>query len=334
MTETDEKTPPETREQENQFQMRIAVFWDFENCQPPSGVSGFSVVQDLRKSLLEFGSIRQIRAYADLNLVKSSMRMELQRSGIELLDVPSRQKDASDKMLITDMMAFALDNQPPQRIVIISGDQDFAYTLGRLRNIGYEIILVIPPVGAHPSVRAQADMILDWRDVVHTKDEQLKRPNFEPLLEILKDLWERGEKSPLLTLIGDRLTKRYPAWREKTGQQKLKDYVVLARSEGLVKTSGKHPKFRVELSKEPTKLREEITEEDRFTPLISILNRAHSQGAEELELAPIGIELRSRDADWQATLGVRKLKDYVLEAESENLVVIRSEGLQNYVKLK
>ncbi|MFW9916415.1 MAG: NYN domain-containing protein, partial [Candidatus Thorarchaeota archaeon] len=131
---------PEIEEQPSQLQKtNIAVFWDLENCQPPRYLSGASVIQDLRQSLLEFGSLRQIRAYADLKLIKRSKRLELQHAGVQLLDVPSDKKEAADKMMLTDIMMFAIDNAPPQRIALISGDQDFAYTLAQLRNIGYEI---------------------------------------------------------------------------------------------------------------------------------------------------------------------------------------------------
>ncbi|MFX1512844.1 MAG: hypothetical protein ACFFCQ_09680, partial [Promethearchaeota archaeon] len=70
-----------------------------------------------------------------------------------------------------------------------------------------------------------------------------------------------------------------------------------------------------------------------FAPLLAILNKAQKQGIDELEFATIGMELRGQDPDWQETLGVRKLKDYMLEAKEAGYVVIRSVGLQHYAKI-
>ncbi len=327
------KDQDQVQDQSKRLLTRVAVFWDIENCQPPAAVSGTAVVQDLRHSLLEFGSIRQIRAYADLNLLKASMRLELQRSGIQLLDVPSAKKDAADKMMLTDMMMFALDNPPPQRIILISGDQDFAYTLARLRNIGYEIVLVIPPVGAHPTLRAQADFIINWQDLFQLKKELTDGTYLEALIEVLKEFQEREELSPAFAVVGKRLNQRYPAWRNHTGQQKLINYIESARKQGLVEITGTPPKLHVSLVEEKLKEPKRIAKEDRFAPLLKILNNAHNQGNEEVEFAAIGMELRIQDPDWQETLGVRRLKDYMLEAKEAGYVEIRSVGLQHYAKI-
>lgn len=324
----------EIKDQPLQLQKtNVAVFWDLENCQPPRNLSGASVIQDLRQSLREFGSLRQIRAYADLKLIKRSKRLELQHAGVQLLDVPSDKKEAADKMMLTDIMMFAIENTPPQRIALISGDQDFAYTLAQLRNIGYEIILIKPPGGAHPGLRAQVDYLLDWQEIIQIRKLDNEKLSFEPLLEVLRDLWERGEKKPLLPAVGIRLAQRYPAWRDKTGQERLIDYIKLAKAQNHVSLKGTHPKQYVTLKKTPISPVKEISLEDRFSPLVTILQTTHDQGLEEIELAAIGLELRAQDPDWQASLAVRKLKDYVLEAQEAGFVSVRPEGLQNYVKL-
>ncbi|MFQ5981560.1 MAG: NYN domain-containing protein [Candidatus Heimdallarchaeota archaeon] len=322
----------EIENQISQLQTRVAVFWDLENCQPPHNLPGASVIQDLRQSLLEFGSLRQIRAYADLKLIKRSKRLELQHAGVQLLDVPSDKKEAADKMMLTDIMMFAIDNTRPQRIALISGDQDFAYALAQLRNIGYEIILIRPPGGAHRGLRAQADYLLDWQEIIQIRKQETEKLYFEPLLEVLQDLWERGDQKPLLPAVGLRLALRYPAWRDKTGQERLIDYIKLAAHQGQVILKGTHPKQYVTLKKSPIQPTTEISLENRFSPLAAILKTAHDQGVKEIELAAIGLELRAQNPDWQASLAVRKLKDYVLEAQEAGLVSVRPDGLQNYVK--
>jgi hypothetical protein len=68
------------------------------------------------------------------------------------------------------MLAYAIDNQPPSTIVLISGDRDFAYGLAMLRLRRYRVVLVTLS-NAHPSLRAQASLCFDWiSDVLEPLD--------------------------------------------------------------------------------------------------------------------------------------------------------------------
>lgn len=106
------------------------------------------------------------------------LRSELQGCGVSLIDTPkSGRKDVADKMLITDMLAFAIDQPSPARIVAITGDRDYAYSLGCLRNRNYSVVLVTPPVGAPPILEASANVVLRWRqDVLGTTHDAQGRP--------------------------------------------------------------------------------------------------------------------------------------------------------------
>lgn len=66
------------------------------------------------------------------------------------------------------MLAFAIDNPPPATIVLISGDKDFVYALGVLRNRRYNIVLVVPSRGAPIILRSQANTILEWYHIFHS----------------------------------------------------------------------------------------------------------------------------------------------------------------------
>jgi hypothetical protein len=91
----------------------------------------------------------------------------LQGSGVSLIDTPkSGRKDVADKMMITDLLAFAIDKRPPALIILLSGDRDFAYPLGILRNRGYDVLLVVPPIGATPILEASANHVMRWRQDV------------------------------------------------------------------------------------------------------------------------------------------------------------------------
>lgn len=162
----------------------VAIFWDVDNCSPPTGASGHSVAQAIRRAAQsaakEFTrsesnvSIVSFKAYLELTTEgvptsagKVQLHSELQGSGVSLIDTPkSGRKDVADKMMITDLLSFAIDKRPPALIVLLSGDRDFAYPLGILRNRGYEILLIVPPIGATPILEASANYVMRWRQDV------------------------------------------------------------------------------------------------------------------------------------------------------------------------
>ncbi|SPC63839.1 uncharacterized protein UHOD_00816 [Ustilago sp. UG-2017b] len=154
----------------------VAIFWDADNCAPPTGSSGRSVALAVRAAIqnLEQGPIVSFKAYLELssemqapNAVQVQLRSELQGCGVSLIDTPkSGRKDVADKMMITDLLAYAIDQPAPSTVVLISGDRDFAYPLGILRNRGYSVVLVTPPIGAVPILEASANVVMSWRQDV------------------------------------------------------------------------------------------------------------------------------------------------------------------------
>jgi hypothetical protein len=145
-----------------------------QNCPPPSGMPGYVVVENIRRVIHHFGQITSFKAYLEINESKDwkrALRSELQSSGVSLTDCPHNgRKDAADKMIMVDMLAFAIDNPPPATIVLISGDRDFVYALSTLRNRRYTIVLIVPNKGAPIILRSQANAILEWRYDVLNQD--------------------------------------------------------------------------------------------------------------------------------------------------------------------
>lgn len=73
------------------------------------------------------------------------------------------------------MLAYAIDNQAPSTIVLISGNHDFAYALSILRLRCYRIVLITLS-NAHPSLRVQGSPCFDWvSDVLEPVDPTLSR---------------------------------------------------------------------------------------------------------------------------------------------------------------
>ncbi|KAH8117424.1 limkain-b1-type NYN domain-containing protein, partial [Phellopilus nigrolimitatus] len=146
---------------------QVAVFWDYENCRPPSNVSGFSVVDRIRRIVEDFGNTTVFKAYVDLSLecanARSIFHSELQSSGLSIIHCPHNgRKDVADKMMLVDMLAFAIDSPAPATIVLITGDRDFAYAVAILRFRGYEVIIIAPSSIAHLSLKSQACRLYDW----------------------------------------------------------------------------------------------------------------------------------------------------------------------------
>ncbi|KLO18571.1 hypothetical protein SCHPADRAFT_899591 [Schizopora paradoxa] len=151
----------------------VAIFWDFENCRPPTSSSGYFIADKIRRIARPFGSIMLFKAYLELSSeflsAKSyTLQSELQSSGISLTHCPHNgRKDVADKMMIVDMLTFAIDNRVPATIIIITGDRDFSYAASILRLRGYEVIVVLPSTSSHVSLRMQASILFEWqRDVL------------------------------------------------------------------------------------------------------------------------------------------------------------------------
>ncbi|KAJ8078548.1 hypothetical protein PM082_012831 [Marasmius tenuissimus] len=148
---------------------QVAVFWDYENCAPPSNASGYSVMGEIRKVAQRYGCIKICRGYADLSELSSPrsvmLRSELQCSGLSMIDCPHNgRKNVADQMMIVDMLTFAIDNEGDgSTIILISGDRDFAYPVSILRFRMYQVVVISPTLpGAHLSLRSQASTFLDW----------------------------------------------------------------------------------------------------------------------------------------------------------------------------
>ncbi|KAL0563606.1 hypothetical protein V5O48_018460, partial [Marasmius crinis-equi] len=152
---------------------------ELENCRPPSYVSGYSVMNEIRKVAQQYGRIKTCRGYANLSENNSgrsvALRSELQSSGLSMIDCPHNgRKNVVDQMIIADMLTFAIDNDSDgSTIILISGDKDFAYPISILRFRMYQVV-VIAASNAPLSLRAQASAFVDWNIAIlsNLKDDR------------------------------------------------------------------------------------------------------------------------------------------------------------------
>ncbi|EIW60611.1 DUF537-domain-containing protein [Trametes versicolor FP-101664 SS1] len=188
------------------FDEHVAIFWDYENCTPPSTGPGYDVVNNIRQIALEYGSVKLFKAYLELSEQSSSktigLRSELQSCGVSLTDCPHNgRKDVADKMMIVDMLTYAIDNPAPATVVLISGDRDFVYAVSVLRLRRYRVV-VVAPNSAHTSLKSQASVVLDWEaHIMRRTLPRLLAPEAN-LQAPTDDVLHRSPRRPPLTFGG------------------------------------------------------------------------------------------------------------------------------------
>ncbi|KAI6111499.1 hypothetical protein EDD17DRAFT_1469880 [Pisolithus thermaeus] len=90
---------------------KVAIFWDFENCCPPSTQGlGYDIANNIGRIARIFGSVTTFRAYLDISSQPSkstALRSELQLSGVSVVDCPHNgKKDVVDKMAIGTLIKY------------------------------------------------------------------------------------------------------------------------------------------------------------------------------------------------------------------------------------
>ena len=125
------------------------LHWDLENAPVPRGVSVSLVLGAMRAAIHErFGPMYAGYAYADPSALTTARKTELVASGLDLIDC-SRQAgkhNCVDFRIISRSLAeLSRPSGPSGRstaVVVVTGDGDYAYSLGRLRNLGVDTMLI------------------------------------------------------------------------------------------------------------------------------------------------------------------------------------------------
>ncbi|KAJ1602631.1 hypothetical protein NDA14_007405 [Ustilago hordei] len=285
----------------------VAIFWDADNCAPPTGSSGRSVALAVRAAIqnLEQGPIVSFKAYLELssetqapNAVQVQLRSELQGCGVSLIDTPkSGRKDVADKMMITDLLAYAIDQPAPATVVLISGDRDFAYPLGILRNRGYSVVLVTPPIGAVPILEASANVVMSWRqDVLGVQTNKDGKP--------YSSYSKAGPNTPSKN-------GQYSSSSNQHASNQPSGGMSIGKPPGALKHQDRRPSNRtLQLFDPLIKLLEQIKKEGHSKPLRSMV-------AARLVQLDRGIFVRAGAAKWA---------EYAAVAEAAGIVTLGSSG--------
>ncbi|KAJ8583648.1 hypothetical protein M405DRAFT_884728, partial [Rhizopogon salebrosus TDB-379] len=202
----------------------VAIFWDYENCPPPLSSQAYAIVNGIRRIAHIFGSVTTFKAYLDLSEQPSRnsvvFRSDLQSSGVSVIDCPHNgRKDVVDKMILVDMLAFAIDHGSPATIVLIAGDRDYAYAMSTLRLRQYAVVLIVPSSSnTSQNLKSQASVVVDWNYAILRKRPDADTPPvWQPYRDLGEDIVERlareiqdPNEDPAVTLISSHHTPTAP----------------------------------------------------------------------------------------------------------------------------
>ncbi|OIT40338.1 PREDICTED: uncharacterized protein LOC109236949 [Nicotiana attenuata] len=168
---------PSRRHEEESRNVKVSVWWDFENCSPPAGVNVFKIAQCVTAAIRANGikGPIQITAFGDVMQLSRVNQEALSSTGINLAHIPHGGKNSADRSLLVDLMYWVSQNPPPAHLFLISGDRDFAGILHRLRMSNYNILLASPE--SVPSVLCSAASIM-WQWNALLKGENLIGKHF------------------------------------------------------------------------------------------------------------------------------------------------------------
>ncbi|XP_058786560.1 uncharacterized protein LOC131661147 [Vicia villosa] len=169
------------RHDEESRNVRVSVWWDFENCNVPAGVNVSKVAPAITDAVRANGikGPVHITAFGDVYQISRPNQEALAFTGIHLNHIPNGGKNSADRSLLVDLMYWVSQNPPPAHLFLISGDRDFAGMLHRLRMNNYNILLASP--GKAPDVlRSAATIMWQWPSLLKGEDLTGKHFNHPP----------------------------------------------------------------------------------------------------------------------------------------------------------
>ncbi|KAJ3330177.1 hypothetical protein HDU76_006261 [Blyttiomyces sp. JEL0837] len=134
-------------------------------------------------NIVETRILRDIVAVGSTMNMSSYLRLQLQESGVVMLDCASNKKNAADMSIMGEILKFTFFNKPPFRIYLISSDRDFAKTLHLLDGFGYFVTLIHGP-SVTESLRSAAREAYEWRDVLGLNSTSLRSNGYREDYEL------------------------------------------------------------------------------------------------------------------------------------------------------
>jgi len=124
---------------------------------------------------MSYGALTTFRAYLERNdgfNPPNNTQDVLTLHGVTLLQYPQATRDSNfERLLITDLFTFALDNPAPSTIVLITNANLSTYPFSALRNRHFKIILVSQHPLAFQGLAAQASEVVEWSHFLGHREE-------------------------------------------------------------------------------------------------------------------------------------------------------------------
>ncbi|TYG46438.1 hypothetical protein ES288_D11G256300v1 [Gossypium darwinii] len=161
--------------------VKVSVWWDFENCNPPVGFNVYKIAHMITSAVRANGikGPVQITAFGDILQLSRTNQEALSSTGVNLAHVPQGGKNSADRSLLVDLLYWVSQNPPPAHLFLISGDRDFASILHRLRMSNYNILLATSD--SAPSVLCGAASIMwNWNALLKGENLTGKHYNHPP----------------------------------------------------------------------------------------------------------------------------------------------------------
>ncbi|XP_008781423.2 uncharacterized protein LOC103701216 [Phoenix dactylifera] len=167
--------------EEESRNVKVSVWWDFENCNIPVGVNVFRVANRITSALRSTGikGPVTITAFGDVAQLSRATQEALTSTGVCLNHVPHSGKNSSDRSFMADLVYWVSQNPPPVHFFLISGDRDFANILHRLRMSNYNVLLA--STDTSPGVLCSAATIMwPWSALVKGESISVRHFNHPP----------------------------------------------------------------------------------------------------------------------------------------------------------
>jgi len=147
----------------------LGVFWDIENCSVPTGKSAISVCDKIRKQDF-FRDHRETLFAVVCDATKESKTIleELDKAQVDIIHVASNRKNAADDKLKQLMRRFADLHRDGSRIVLISGDMDFAADIADFKRRMCLSVILLHNSNASESLILAASQVYNFYDILAT----------------------------------------------------------------------------------------------------------------------------------------------------------------------
>lgn len=203
--------------QTNESNPLISVYWDYQNAR---------LNPHQAKLLLDFANAKGRLVgkniyYNSLCKNQAFVKDELASLGLNCLDVPCPLKNSADNQLIADCIGDVNNNLSPNKIILVSGDGDFAGLVRNLRRLSIKVIILAQRGNVKQRLKEIADEFYFLEQLPELVKDKTQialahcityNDAIEYLLETIKTALSQGKHTGL-PLIDNLMRKRFPNYQ-------------------------------------------------------------------------------------------------------------------------